>query len=99
MPTPALPYEPTRGTLTGAVPVRREYRDLVGRPMSGKVTIVAGARGTAGNAVVPAAPVTVELVGGVLDVQLLPGTYQLAADLRTVDGDRVDDVQELVLTV
>lgn len=90
MPTDAKPQERT-GALPGTVPYRREYRDALGRPMDGTVTLTGQARTELGGIVVLPAPVTVELVGGVLDVHLPPDTYTLQATLRTVDRDRTAD--------
>lgn len=62
----------------GGTQLRREYRDVLDRPMRGTVTIT------------PAAgpPVTVQLADGVLVCDLPPGAYSLTASLRTADGVR-----------
>jgi hypothetical protein len=90
MPADALPV-PWAEPVPGAVTYRREYRDLLGRPLRGTVTITATTRADVDGHAVVAAPVSVELAGGVLAVSLLPGAYTLAADLRTAEGVRVAD--------
>lgn len=87
MPADALPEpRPMPVALPGAVPVRREYRDVLGRPMAGAVTVTPQSPADAAGVAVVAAPVKVELAGGVLAVSLPPGYYRLSADLRTADG-------------
>ena len=96
MPTPALPrQEPT--PLANGVRLYREYRDMLGRPMDGKAVITGTARSEAGVVVVPAAPVTVDIVGGVLDVSLPPDTYTVVAELRTVERRSVSDSHTITL--
>lgn len=94
MPADALP-EPRRAPLPGTVPVRRVYVDALNRAMSGEVVVSGGDRADVGDHVVVPAPVTVPLVGGVLEVDLRPGAYKLTAKLRTVDGDKTNDVAEI----
>lgn len=96
MPMDALPIPPARAH-EGAVRLHREYRDALGRPMAGQVRIAGAARSQDGHRVVVQAAVGVELVGGVLDVQLPPGDYALTATLTTVDGNRADDTETLTL--
>lgn len=100
MPVDALPVPwDTGGSLDGTVPYRREYRDALRRLVkSGTVTIAGQARTERDGVVTVPAPVTVELVGGVLDVHLAPGTYTIAATLRTVDGERTSDSDTVTLT-
>jgi hypothetical protein len=73
----------------GGVRWRKEYRDERGRPMSGTVAI------TSATAPSPAPEAglarVVELVDGVLEADLPRGVYRFAADLRTADGERVED--------
>lgn len=96
MPADALPIpQPVR--LPGSVHYRREYRDILGRPLSGSATITGTARTDTGGAVTVPAAVTVELVGGVLEVDLPPDAYTIAAALRTVDGVRATDTDEVTL--
>lgn len=92
MPADALP-QPRPGTriLPGTAPYRRAWADPLGRPLRGKVVLTGQTRIEAGVLVVLPAPVTVELVDGVLDVILPCGPYRMAADLRTVDGAPVSD--------
>lgn len=97
MPAPALP-QPFPEPLPGTAPLRREYRDALGRPMTGTVTITGTQRHTAGERVTPVAPVVADLVAGVLEVDLPPDTYTLTAALRTVDGNRVGDTDTANLT-
>ncbi len=73
-------------TVPGAVRHRRQYRDPLGRPMTGSVTLTG--RATTGDGYVPA-PVTVAVLDGVLEVELPPDTYDAVATLRTVDGARL----------
>ncbi len=72
----------------GVYPYRQEYRDTLDRPMSGRVTITVTGRRDG---------VVVDLVDGVLDVSLPPNTYELYAQLRTVDGDRAVRQTDLTL--
>lgn len=89
MPVDALP-QPWDDGSPGMVPLRRTYRDSLGRPMIGQVTIT-------GREGLTVASVVVDLVDGVLDVGLLPGSYTLQAALRTSEGGRVDDNDEVTL--
>ena len=75
-PSEPLPY-PGDTLPDGALSLRRDYVDILGRPMRGKVRIT----GTSG-----AAPVIVKVEGGVLEVALPPDTYTLDAELHTADG-------------
>lgn len=84
--------------LPGTVPYRRTYADVLGRPMTGSVTITGQARTDTGGTVVVPAPVAVALVDGVLDVALPPDTYRVEAALRTVDGARIADNDTVTLT-
>lgn len=89
----ALPMpwaEPTPGAVTYV----RQYRDVLGRPMRGVVTITP-TKLAVGDVV--AGPVTVELVGGELSVSLPPGSYTLTASLRTEEGARVTDTSTATL--
>lgn len=88
MPADALPV-PWAEPNPDAVPYVRQYRDLIGRPMRGTVTVIA--ERVRDGAAVASAPVPVELVGGSLTVSLPPGTYTLIANLRTEEGARVTD--------
>ncbi len=96
MPAPALP-QPWH--LPGTVGYRREYRDPLGRPMSGSVTITNATRIEAGGVVIPARSSSrVDLSAGVLDVQLYPNTYQFVAELRTEAGDEATDRHQATVT-
>lgn len=94
MPADALPIAPVG---VGAS-LRRDYRDVLGRPMSGTVRITGAQRAQAGEAVTVPAAVNADVPAGVLDVALPPGTYTLAAALTTVDGNRADDTETVELT-
>lgn len=83
--------------LTGSVRCYREYRDVLGRPLTGVVTITGQTRTEVGGQTVLPLPVLVEIVGGVLDVNLPPDTYSLVADLRTVEQARATDKATIVL--
>lgn len=89
----ALPIEPPpTPTLHGTgVALRREYRDILGRPLIGSVTVTGQVKTEAGELFVLPAAIAVELVDGVLDINLPPDTYHLTAALRTHDGARIDD--------
>lgn len=58
------------------------YTDPTGRPMRGRVTLT-------DSTAVPPVPTTVELVDGVLEVNLPAGVYRAYAQLRTAGGDRL----------
>ena len=94
MPTDALPVPPAV-PVPGAVPFRHEYRDALGRALVGSVTLTPETRTAAPGVTIPAAPLTVPVVAGVLAVDLPPGIYQLRADLRTVDGASVVDTDRV----
>lgn len=96
MPAEAKPI-PGPVRLPGTVHYRREYRDVLGRPMRGTATVVGAARTELGGSVVIPAAVTVEIVGGILEVDLPPDTYTIAANLRTVDGVRVTDTDTVTI--
>lgn len=96
MPADALP-EPWAVPLDGSVRLRREYRDVLGRPMRGTATITGTARQEAGQQVVIPASVDVELVAGVLEVDLPPDTYLVTASLWTASGSRASDTTTVAL--
>ena len=82
------PYPGDPGAvLPGRVVLRKVYADALGRPMSGTAMITNRAPVQAGDATVPASTVRVDVVDGTLEEQVPPGTYVVAAQLRTVDGD------------
>jgi hypothetical protein len=87
MPADALP-QPWVVPLEGSVRLRREYRDVLGRPLRGTATITGTVEREAGGRVVIPASVEAELVDGVLEVYLPPDTYLVTADLRTANGAR-----------
>lgn len=89
MPDVALP-QPRPGSLSGKGHVRLEYRDPLGRPMTGKVTFtpVGSEPIREGALTVPMVPVTVTVENGAAEADLPPGAYTVVADLRTADGQR-----------
>jgi len=96
MPDPALP-QPWPEALPGRVAYRRVYRDALGRPMTGTATLTGKRGGRVGAIVVPPVTVTVQIVGGLLHVDLLPDHYTLTAALRTADGAKVTDRDEFTV--
>lgn len=79
------------GALPGTVRWRKEYRDALGRPLAGTVTLTGKTRADHGELTVLPAPVPQSLVDGVLEVDLPPDTYLFTAQLRTAEGARVTD--------
>lgn len=98
MPVDALP-EPWAVPLDGSVRLRREYRDVLGRPMRGTATITGTVKLEVGDRVVIPVSVDVELIAGVLEVDLPPDTYLVTAALWTADGARASDTATVVLSV
>lgn len=84
-------------TAPGGATWRRTWRDPLGRPMSGTVTLTGTARHDTGDLSVLPAPVTVALVDGSVDVTLPADTYRWQATLRTVDGQRTTDIGTVAL--
>lgn len=82
MPSPALPIPINP---TNRVRLFRIYTDLSGRPLSGRVTVTGTTHTRTGDAVVLASPTVIDLVDGTLSVMLPPDTYDLTADLLSVD--------------
>lgn len=73
----------------GVHPYRREYRDPLGRPYTGRVTITGTGEQRVG--------LPVDLVDGAINVVLPPDTYRLFAQLRTEDGERLVQVNDVTL--
>lgn len=96
MPDDALP-RPRPTVLPGQARVRHEFRDVLGRPLTGAVTLTPRAGARHDGLTVPPAPVTVEVAGGVLQAVLAPGTYRVEGTLRTADGARVNVRDEITL--
>jgi len=96
MPVDALPA-PSAIPVPGAVSFRHEYRDALGRPLVGSVTLTPETRTALRGVTIPAAPLVVPVVAGVLAADLPPGIYQLRADLRTVDGAPVVDTDRIAV--
>lgn len=90
MPVDAPTSEPT-APLRGTVRLHREYRDILGRPLTGNATITGQDRTEDGGRIVLPLPVEVDIVNGVLDVHLPPDTYLVEATLRTVEQARATD--------
>jgi len=88
MPADALPVnsDPTAAP-TSRVLLRRDYRDVLERPLRGTVTIQPA----------DGPSVTVELVDGLLSRDLPPGTYTVTASLRTADGVRAYETTTITL--
>lgn len=84
--------------LPGLVHLERAYRDLLGRPLSGTVTITGRARHASDGQVIPPLPVPVQLTDGLLSVDLPPDTYTLSASLSTVEGARKLEVDTVTLS-
>lgn len=84
--------------LPGRVRLRKPYADALGRPMTGVVTVINRTRLVAPDGtVVPASSVRVDIPDGWLDVYLLPGVYQLKAQLTTRDGGAFNDDDTITL--
>jgi hypothetical protein len=96
MPVDALP-QPHPVAVPGTVTYRHEYRDALGRPLRGTVTLTGRTGADLDGLTVPPAPVPGELVGGVLEVDLPPDTYRLEGVLRTAEGARVTVRDEITL--
>jgi hypothetical protein len=96
MPVRAQPIPPDPIN-TSLIPLRREYHDLLQRPMSGTVTITGSQASRAGTRNVLPEPVRVPLVNGVLDVLLPADTYTLVADLWSVDDVQSRDEDTVTL--
>lgn len=88
MPQPALPI-PHNPALQGTYTVRREYRDLLQRPMSGSLMLSAASDFQQGETTVSKAPVPVPVVEGVLDLALPPGRYELVGKLWGLDDSQM----------
>ena len=71
-----LPRTSASAPTSGAQLLRREYKDSLGRPLVGVVKIRRDG----------AAAVDVALKDGVLTATLTPGTYNLLANLMTLEG-------------
>lgn len=73
----------------GRVRYRRDYRDVLGRPLSGELVLTGTARTDADGRTTVPVPVQVYLSdSGVLDVYLPPDRYTVREVLFTVDGVR-----------
>lgn len=88
MPEPALPIPPDP-LLRNLRPVRRTYRDLLQRPMNGRLILNGEVQAEEGVTVHPA-PVRVQVVDGVLALDLAPGSYTLAGQLWGADEEQVE---------
>jgi hypothetical protein len=96
MPADALPV-PIGQPITGTVHLRREYRDPLGRALTGQATLTGTARTERDGAVILPVPVVLKIGAGVLEADLPPDTYKVQASLRTTDGERVDDTVTVTL--
>jgi len=95
MPSNALPV--SNSPLPGTVRLRREYRDVIGRPMTGTVTLLGSSSHDIAGVKVLVAPAVVQLSGGVLEVNLPPDRYELTAQLKTVEGARLTEKETVTL--
>jgi hypothetical protein len=86
----------SRGAAPTLVRYVATYQDAMRRPLQGSVTITPHPVHTT-SAALPPAPITVDITG-VLDVPLLPGTYDLVAHLRTAEQARVTDRRTITIT-
>jgi hypothetical protein len=81
MPRPALPV-PRPVPPTGTHRHRREFRDALGTPLPGTATITGRQQhGNGEQVTLGAVPVAVDLVAGVLEVDLPADTYDIAVVL------------------
>lgn len=97
MPANALPIP--NSPLPGTVRFRRVYRDALGRPLTGSVTLLGSRRHDIADVTVLVAPAVVHLSDGVVEVNLPPDVYELSAQLKTVEGARLAEKETLDLTV
>lgn len=88
MPEKALPI-PHNPVLRDTANLRREYKDLLQRPMSGSLSLEAVRNYQEGNTTVSKAPVKVPVVEGVLNLDLPPGDYLLTGKLWGVDESQM----------
>ena len=98
MPVDALP-QPHGASVPGVAHVRREYRDPLGRAMSGKVTFARKATEPIRQGVltVPIVPVTLRLADGVVEADLPLGTYTVTAELQSADSQKATVRDEITL--
>lgn len=95
MPAPALPVPRNEDMVT--IRLIRRFRDAIGRSLSGNVTIAGtGTQRVGDTVVVPSS--TVALIDGLLDVRLVPDTYQLSGTLVTADRAEVAYDEVVTLT-
>lgn len=98
MPDPALPVplpEPTEDT--GTPLFRRSYVDALGRPLTGRLQLTP-LEPLDGDQMMLAVPVGVQIINGVAEANLPPGSYRLTGILRTVDRTAVVVNQQIVLS-
>jgi hypothetical protein len=87
MPEPALPAplpEPT-AVSAGSGRFIRYFRDALGRPLRGRITLAPVRLAVTDDTMVLPVPVVIELTEGLAQASLPPGDYLLAGVLRTVD--------------
>lgn len=96
MPVPALPI-PHNPALRNTASVRREYRDLLQRPMSGSLTLEAVHNYIDGQTTISGAPVKVPVVEGVLSLDLPPGAYMLRGTLWGMDESQMTIGEEFTI--
>lgn len=87
MPVDAIvPGLNTQPSMPRRVMYRRHYRDAALRTLDGHVIITPADRSATEHVVVVPAPLVIELVKGELAVELVPGSYELRAELRSLGG-------------
>jgi hypothetical protein len=81
-----IPAPTWRASDLGGEPVRREYFDALGRPLTGTATFTGSTRHEDGDRIIAPAPVRVDIDGGVLEVTLPRDTYRVEERLLSADG-------------
>lgn len=88
MPVPALPI-PHASQPSDLTELRREFRDLLQRPLTGNITVVGSDNHRTGELTVPGMPVKVTLTEGVLSIKVPAGEYRLYGKLWNKDDETV----------
>lgn len=96
MPVPALPVPPPRAARV-LTAVRREYFDLLMRPMRGTLMLTAKEDHRTGEATISRAPVKAQVIEGILELALPPGVYALRGTLYTADEEQSAVAEEFEL--
>lgn len=95
----AVPARPIPNSPVDSSKIRliRRFHDLAGRPLIGRTTITGTVVTQAGGSVIVPGASSVDLVDGVLDVQLPPDTYHLLTEAYSVD--RIASTHEETVTL